>query len=108
MIVVDPEAALELLEARDYYEGQRPTLGGVFTLVAQRTLDGIEANPDRFPVHAFATTAGVRRALFLRPPRFPYAFAYMIHPNGYPYVLAVEHLRREPMYWATRLRRFPP
>jgi hypothetical protein len=32
MIEVDPEAALELLDARDYYERARPGLGAVFEL----------------------------------------------------------------------------
>lgn len=71
MIEVDPEAALELLDARDYYEGARPGLGAIFELVAQRTLDAIESAQERFPAHPFATTPDVHRALFLRPPRFP-------------------------------------
>ncbi len=106
MIEVDPEAVLELLDARDYYEERRPGLGAVFELVAQRTLDAIEAAPSTFPEHPFAKTPGVRRALFIRPPRFPFALAYLMHPNGYPYILAAEHLRREPAYWAGRLRTF--
>jgi len=71
MIEVDPEAVLEMLDARDYYERARSGLGAVFELVAQRTLDAIEAAPERYPAHRFAATPGVRRALFLRPPRFP-------------------------------------
>ena len=104
MIEVDPEAALELLDARDDYEGARPGLGAVFELAAQRTLDAIEATPNKYPEHPFAATPGVRRALFIRPPKFPFAFAYLISPQGHPYVLVTEHLRRAPMYWATRLR----
>src|SRR5262245_29136376 len=71
MIEVDPEAVLELLDARDYYERARTGLGAVFELAAQRTLDAIEASPERFPALRLATTRGVRRALLLRPPRFP-------------------------------------
>lgn len=108
MIEVDPEAALELLDARDYYERARPGLGAVFELAAQRTLDAIEAAPKRYPEHPFAATLGVRRALFIRPPSFPFAFAYIAGPHGHPYVLAAEHLRRAPMYWATRLQTSPP
>jgi hypothetical protein len=104
MIAVDPEAVLELLDARDYYERARPGLGAAFELAAQRTLDAIEAAPNTYPQHPFAATPGVRRALFIRPPRFPFALAYLTAPQGHPYVLAAEHLRRAPMYWATRLR----
>lgn len=108
MIEVDPEAALELLDARDYYERSRPGLGAVFELAAQRTLDAIEAAPNKYPEHPFAATPAVRRALFIRPPRFPFALAYVTHPQGHPYVLAAEHLRRAPLYWATRLQTFEP
>lgn len=71
MIEVDPEAVLEMLDARDYCERARSGLGAVFELAAQRTLDAIEAAPERYPAHRFAATPGVRRALFLPPPRFP-------------------------------------
>ena len=106
MIEVDPEAVLELLDARDYYERARTGLGALFELAAQRTLDAIEDAPERYPTHRFAATPGIRRALFLRPPRFPYAISYLLRPDVAPYVLAVEHQRRAPMYWADRLRAF--
>ena len=60
------DSGLEPLDTRDYYEQQRPGLGAVFELVAQRTLDAIEAAPDTYPNHPFAKVAGVRRALFIR------------------------------------------
>lgn len=108
MIEVDPEAVLDLLDARDYYDRARPGLGAVFELSAQRTLDAIEIAPERYPIHRFAETPGVRRALYLRPPKFPYAFAYLLRVGRAPYVVAAEHLRRAPIYWATRLRAFMP
>ena len=37
MIAVDPEAVLDLLDARDDYDRERPGLGAVFELAAQRT-----------------------------------------------------------------------
>jgi hypothetical protein len=103
MIEVDPEAAVELLDARDFYEQRRPGLGAVFELAAQTTLDAIESAPQTFPKHPFATTAGVRRARFIGKPSFPYALAFMMHPAGHAYVLAAEHLRRAPVYWLQRL-----
>jgi len=101
MIEVDPEAVLELLDARDYYERERAGLGAVFELAAQKTLDAIEAAPARYPPHRFAATPGVRRAIFLPPPRFPYALAYLVRPGRAPYVLAA-------MYWEQRLRAVTP
>ncbi len=50
VIEVDPEAALDLLEARDFYENARPGRGAIFELVAQRTLDAVEGAPERFPI----------------------------------------------------------
>ncbi|HET9625951.1 MAG TPA: hypothetical protein VFP84_31540 [Kofleriaceae bacterium] len=104
MIEVDPEAALEIFDARAYYETARTGLGSSFELAVQRTLDAIEDMPERFPLHRFAITPGVHRALLIGPPRFPYALSYLLRPNKRPYILAAEHFRREPMYWATRLR----
>lgn len=99
MIEVAPEAVLELLDARDCYERERPDLDAVFELAAQRTLDAIEAAPDRYPAHRFATMPGVRRALFLPPPKFPYARTYLLRRARAAYVLAAEHFRGAPMYW---------
>lgn len=101
MIKVDPEAALEILDARDFYEARRAGLGQVFVNSANGTLDAIEAGPSRFPAHPFARTPSAKRALFPRP--WPYAFAFIVLPTG-PFVLACEHLRRAPCYWGQRLR----
>jgi toxin ParE1/3/4 len=101
MIQIDPEAGLEILDARDYYEAERPGLGRNFLLAADGLLDVIERDWMAFPVHPFARTPDVRRAHFPRP--WPYAFAFLVRAQE-PLVLACEHLRRMPMYWAARLR----
>ncbi|MGA3124990.1 MAG: hypothetical protein ABSF69_29985 [Polyangiaceae bacterium] len=101
MIGLDSEAALEILDARDFYEARRVGLGLAFVIAANDTLDAIETAPAGFPAHPFAGTPGVKRGLF--PPRWPYAFAFMILATG-PFVLACEHLRRVPLYWEQRLR----
>jgi hypothetical protein len=101
MIGIDPEAALEILDARDFYDARRAGLGPAFVTAANDTLDAIDAAPAGFPAHPFAGTPGVKRALF--PRRWPYAFAFIILATG-PFVLACEHLRRAPFYWAQRLR----
>ncbi len=101
MIGIDPEAALEILDARDFYEARREGLGPAFVDTSNAVLDAIEAAPASFPEHPFARTIGTRRALFPRP--WPYAFAFIVLEEG-PFVLACEHLRRAPLYWAQRLR----
>lgn len=45
MIKIGPEAALELLAARDYYEEQRRELGEILRAAADRTLRAIEEAP---------------------------------------------------------------
>lgn len=98
MIRIDPEAALEMIEARAYYRSR----GGdheAFTIAAIQLIDEIEANPTTFAPHPFATTPGTRRALFPRP--WPFALAYIV-VDDVPIVLACEHLRREPAYWNRR------
>lgn len=101
MIQIDPEAALEILDARDYYEEERPGLGRSFCSAADGMLNRIERERMAFPRHPFARTPHTRRALFPRP--WPYAFVFLVLAEG-PLVLACEHLRRMPMYWAARLR----
>jgi hypothetical protein len=100
MIAIHPAAALELMEGAAYYDTSSPGLGAMFEQVANRLLDQIESTPTLFPSHPFATTKSVRRALF---PRFPYAFAYAIQDDATPFVLAAEHLKREPGYWSARI-----
>lgn len=103
MIALHPLAALDLLAAREFYARHRPGLGALFELAAERTMDAVEARPLSFAPHPFATKRDVRRALFLPPPRFPYAVAYALAPDGAVQVLAFEHLRRRPSFWASRL-----
>src|SRR5262245_7188993 len=45
MIEIGPDAVLERLAARDYYEQQRRGLGEIFRAAADRTLDAIEEAP---------------------------------------------------------------
>jgi len=82
MIQIDPEAALEILDARDYYEAERPGLGRNFLLAADGLLDVIERDWMAFPLHPFARIPDVRRAHFPRP--WPYAFAFLVRGQEPP------------------------
>ena len=100
MIRVTPEAALEIVEARAFYR-EHGADDEAFAAAASQMLDEIEARPEAFPAHPFATTVGTKRALFPRP--WPFAFAYVVVNDG-PVVLACEYLRREPGYWTRKIR----
>jgi hypothetical protein len=44
-LVLRPQAETELLDARDWYEDQRPGLGRAFAAEVDRTLGGIVEKP---------------------------------------------------------------
>ena len=93
-LVLRPQAEAELLDARDWYEDQRPGLGGDFAAEIDRTLSGILQEPLAYP----RVQAEVRRALV---GRFPYAIYFRATPNEIV-VLAVIHGRRHPRRWQSR------
>ena len=93
-LVFRPQAESELLDARGWYEAQRPGLGGTFAAAVDRVLAGIVHNPLAYPrVHG-----ETRRALIQR---FPYAVYFQVIADELV-VLAVMHGRRLPRRWQLR------
>ncbi len=93
-VVVRPEAAREIQEAFDWYEGRGEGLGLEFLRAADACLSGIRRNPSAFqPVHE-----QVRRALLRK---FPYALFYLISGDTIV-VVACFHVRRSPADWQRR------
>lgn len=93
-LVFRPEAEWELLDARGWYEEQRPGLGQTFAAAVERTLAGVAQNPLAYPrVHG-----ETRRALVQR---FPYA-VYFRPISDELVVLAIMHGRRHPHRWQLR------
>ena len=93
-LVFRSEAEWELLDARGWYEEQRPGLGQTFAAAVERTLVGVAQNPLAYPrVHG-----EIRRALVQR---FPYAI-YFRPISDELVVLAVMHGRRHPHRWQLR------
>ncbi|HEX8500342.1 MAG TPA: hypothetical protein VF659_07105 [Pyrinomonadaceae bacterium] len=93
-VVVRPEAAREIQEAFDWYEGRSEGLGLEFLRAADACLAGVRRNPDAFQsVHA-----QVRRALLRK---FPYAPFYLLDDDAVV-VLARFHVRRSPADWQRR------
>lgn len=93
-LVLRPQAEAELLDARDWYEDQRPRLGSAFATEVDRTLDGIVQAPLAYP----RVQGDIRRALVRR---FPYAIYFRAMPDEIV-VLAVIHGRRHPRRWQPR------
>lgn len=93
-LVFRPQAEAELLDARAWYEEQRPGLGQTFAAAVDRALAGIVQNPLAYPrVHG-----ETRRALLQR---FPYAIYFRVVSDELV-VLAVMHGRRLPRRWQSR------
>lgn len=61
-VVFSPAAALELVEAYDWYEAESPGLGGRFQAEIDITVERMTANPLQFPT----VLRGARRALLRR------------------------------------------
>lgn len=93
-LVLRPQAEAELLEARDWYEDQRPGLGSAFAADVDGALGGIIRAPLAYP----RVQEEIRRALVRR---FPYAIYFRAMPDEIV-VLAVLHGRRHPRRWQSR------
>ena len=93
-VVVRPEAAREIQEAFDWYEGRSEGLGLEFLRAADACLAGVRRNPSAFqPVHE-----QVRRALLRK---FPYALFHLLSEDTIV-VVACFHVRRSPADWQRR------
>lgn len=94
-IILTPYAELDLTEARDWYEQQRPQLGdeliqAVDTSLAQihrHTQIGTELMP------------GIRKLLVRR---FPYVIIYRLEVDQIA-ILAIYHTKRDPQAWQMRI-----
>ena len=98
----DPEALDEAIDAAAYYDDQRPGLGGEFYGTLERTLDQLAEAPEHATRHPEAPPElGLVR---FRMPRFPYVVVLYVGPTENR-VVAVSHVRREPLYWLARAQR---
>lgn len=85
---------MELNEAAQHYERERPGLGKAFLDGVSRSCKRIEEHPEANPV----VRGSVRRRRLLR---FSYALLYSLGPAEIR-ILAVMNLRRRPTYWVDR------
>jgi plasmid stabilization system protein ParE len=94
MLRLHRAAEVELFRAADYYDDERPGLGGEFLEVVQTAFDSIAASPTRWP---FVDARHRRRVL----KRFPFSIFYrVVGPDVV--VIAIAHHKLRPDYWTFR------
>jgi toxin ParE1/3/4 len=93
-LLVRKEAAADLVEAVEWYDGRRGGLGSEFLAAVRAALADIEESPERFPI----VRGDVRR---VRLQRFPYAVFYIVEEDQ-TVVTACMHFRRDPRRWQSR------
>ncbi len=84
-------AALEITDAKEYYNLQQPKLGERFQKDIQNAVDTILSFPQLYP----EVSDSLRRSILHR---FPYTIFYTIE-NDTIIILSVAHQRRKPYYW---------
>ena len=94
-IIILPEARLDLLAAKRWYEGQRDGLGVRFLRAFEDLLARIEAFPELYAVYRNEFRCGKLR-------RFPYLVFYRVLEERIE-VGAVIDARRDPEDWENRL-----
>lgn len=94
-VVFRPEAAFDVLEIRDYYEPQQPTLGNRFVDAIEESVSLIGEQPELFAV----VLKTVRRT---KIKRFPYVVYYRVLADRVE-IIAVIHGNRHPRVWRRRI-----
>jgi hypothetical protein len=93
-------ADLEIIEAANWYDDQRPNLGSDFIDEVEAALVRIRRDPLLYGrLEHFGGRDDVRRCTLSR---FPYLVIYRYRPDE-TLVIAVSHARRKPLYWLERL-----
>jgi toxin ParE1/3/4 len=102
-IRIHPLASQEIETHAVWYERRRDGLGDRFVSDVMHALELIARVPTTWPFWPLASTrrAGIRHRS-LRS--FPISVAYLVAPDGSPFVIAVAHTSRRPAYWLDRLR----
>jgi plasmid stabilization system protein ParE len=89
------EAKLEFDEAFDWYERQRPGLGGSFAACVEEAFERVAKAPEL----GAKVLREVRRAAVRR---FPYSLYYTVEADRIV-VIAVFHGKRDPKVWQSRV-----
>jgi plasmid stabilization system protein ParE len=93
-IIITPGAELDLDDAADWYEMNKPGLSYDFRLALDATFSLIL----RYPDSSALVASSIRRALLYR---FPHAVYYRTHGDSIE-VIAILHTKRSPRAWQAR------
>ena len=97
------EARAEVLSATRYYNAQRRDLGREFYQAVKDALVRIAEVPERATKHPLAPEElGLLRH---QMHRFPYGIVFYRTSADENRIVAVSHVRREPLYWLERVPR---
>ena len=95
-VVFRPEAAVDVIEARKWYDNQQAGLGDDFRNALANIVGRIQSMPRMYVI----AVENVHRAKLRR---FPYLLYYRVLENRIE-VLAVLHSSRDPRLWRQRVR----
>lgn len=101
VLVVEPEAEVEIAAALEWYEEQQPGLGAALLVEVDGMLQRLRtASLPGIGVPGVRRDLRVRRVIL---ERFPYAVIFIDRQSAV-HVLAFAHHKRRPGYWRERLR----
>ena len=87
-----PGARVEMREAADFYDLERPGLGTEFINEVERVMSQVLRHPESSPVVLD----------LVRKRKVPYSIVYSARDGGI-YVSAIAHDSRRPFYWRDRI-----
>lgn len=94
-IRIRPEAEKDLQEAFDYYQECRSGLGHEFIMCVDVALKSIQRNPMQHPI--------IYKQIYRNfVQRFPFGVYYLVKQD-LVLVVAVLHVRRNPLHWQKRV-----
>jgi toxin ParE1/3/4 len=93
-VALSPEAELDLFEASDWYEFERPGLGDEFITHVKLRLRDIGERPLSFP----EVEPGIHRSILQR---FPYGIYFAVSSEEIG-IIAIIHSSRNPEHWKSR------
>jgi plasmid stabilization system protein ParE len=96
-VFFETPATQELIEARDWYNRQRPGMGEKFLDEVERITDLLREHPYLGPA-----VSPLSRSVRMKE-RFPYRIVYQVL-SDHIRIIAVAHSRRRAMYWRPRER----
>jgi toxin ParE1/3/4 len=95
-IVFKPEARLDIMEIRDWYETNKANLGETFIKSFFKSIDNIHENPKLYP----DVYKNIRKCIIRN---FPYSIFYIIAGKKVV-ILSCMHFKRNPKTWKSRAK----